>query len=371
MRVLIVNLHFQDQLGGSEIQCDLIAKHLQKFGHEVLYYAVNGTQEIYETEYSVVAQPLSIFVLRRAIRDFKPDIVYWRYGRNHLLLSTILMKNMRVKIVFSISHIRETRRAIFGKAHDFATFRTQLRQKFNIRRKILFLGLSTFQSIGFAINYLGIHLVDGLISLNDNYRGILPVKQQITIHNSMPLDVIPFQHPRPYIVWVASLKPAKNPHLYIELARRFEGQEIDFIMIGKVRSGDYAYVERGEGLPSNLKYLGQRSVVEVNGILKNSLFLVHTCDPEGFGNNFIQAWLQSKPTISLYYDPEGLIEEHELGYLAGDFESFVQLTRKLIDDEALRQEMGTRAQQFAAVNFHPEHNIRKFEAFFKQILASD
>jgi glycosyltransferase involved in cell wall biosynthesis len=102
--------------------------------------------------------------------------------------------------------------------------------------------------------------------------------------------------------------------------------------------------------------------------LKNSLFLVHTCNPEGFSNIFIQAWLQAKPAVSLLFAPDGFIEKHQIGYFSRDMDAMCRQITRLIEDEPLRRAMGLRAQEVAGHLFHPENNVREFERFFKEVL---
>jgi len=115
--------------------------------------------------------------------------------------------------------------------------------------------------------------------------------------------------------------------------------------------------------------LGPKSPGEVNGILRRSLFLVHTCAPEGFGNNFIQAWLQGKPTVSLYFDPEGIIAREGLGYVSGTFPKLVQDVARLVENQAECKIMGHKARQFAVERFSPEANTRKLEQYLLSIVA--
>ena len=85
---------------------------------------------------------------------------------------------------------------------------------------------------------------------------------------------------------------------------------------------------------------------------------------------FIQAWMQGKPTISLYYDPDNMIRDNNIGYVSGSFDQLIKDTKGLIENEALRNEMGQRAKTFAEAHFNPEKNARKFEAFFREICES-
>ena len=160
----------------------------------------------------------------------------------------------------------------------------------------------------------------------------------------------------------------KNPTLYIKAAEELRDEPVDFLMIGKIQDPSYHYMEEQDQLPQNLCYLGIRDLNEINSILRNSLFLVNTCDPEGFSNNLIQAWLQEKPTISLFFDPDGFIERNEVGYFSKSFDMMCKHIQLLVENPGLRNEMGRRAGRLARELFSPEKNTRKQEAFLKKVL---
>ena len=105
----------------------------------------------------------------------------------------------------------------------------------------------------------------------------------------------------------------------------------------------------------------------MNGILQRCLFLAHTCSPEGLPNIFLQAWMQGKPTLSLFYDPDRMIQKNQLGSLSGNFEQFVQDARNLLENQTLREEMGHRAKLFAEAHFNLSRNARHVEDFFLTI----
>ena len=74
MKVAIINQHPQDFLGGSEIQCDIIVRKLQEFGHHVVYLACKGNRE-YDCPYPVKPVKLSSDSIARAAINENPDIV--------------------------------------------------------------------------------------------------------------------------------------------------------------------------------------------------------------------------------------------------------------------------------------------------------
>jgi glycosyltransferase involved in cell wall biosynthesis len=358
MKILVLNQHPSDVIGGSEIQCDLIATHLTRLGHEVVYFAVNGKQQKYGTSYPVEPGMLTWKELRRIIAKYRPELVLWRFSKRKFLSSVLALKFMRVKIVFSVSNISDVTRW----SHKIRFHATTLTGKLRILRSFL------IQVISNRINHFGYYFIDGVIAQTEQQTHQVPVRKETVIYNSADATVVPFSWKKPFIIWVANLKSRKNPEAYIDLARSLQDTGIDFLMVGKIISSKYNNLLNDSFLPPNVQYLGTKQYPEVNGIIQEALFLVHTTyGPEGFPNVFIQAWLQGKPVVSLYCDPDNLIQNNKLGYFSRNVEQLIKDTKVLIDNETLRHELGQRAKTFAEGHFNPEKNIRRFETFFQEV----
>lgn len=359
MKILVINQHVTDVFGGSEIQCDLIAEGLHKRGHDVLYLAVNGKCAKYNRGYRVEPTQLSEDHITRICRDFAPDIVYWRYNKHHFLRSVRIISSQKVPVVFSISHISDVKRWHIRERLDVSSLR-------GIKRCLLTLK-STLVNY---YNHRGFAYIDGVVSLNPDFLNKVPVSKQTLIHDFVHSDLVPFAWSRPFCVWIANIKARKNPEKFVDLAREIlqRDQSVDFLMIGKMGDSQYEWIRGVSKTYSNFHYLGPKTLEEVNGVLQASLFLVHTCEPEGFGDNFIQAWQQGKPTVSLYFDPGGYIRDKEIGYASGTPKRFSADVERLIGDTSLRETMGKRAQEFATAKFSPEKNITAFEEFFFEVI---
>ena len=174
----------------------------------------------------------------------------------------------------------------------------------------------------------------------------------------------------PYLVWVANIKENKNPEICLELAEKLLTKNQDILMVGRIVDEKFNYFNDPDRLPSNLYYLGVKSAEEVNSIIANSIFLIHTCDPEGFPNVYIQAWLLKKPVVSLYYDPDSIIQTEKLGFVSGSRSGMAEDVVKLIDDDKLRLKFGGNAVKFARENFCPEKNIIQIEKAFNNLIKN-
>ena len=373
MKIVIINQHPHDVLGGSEIQCDIIATYLTRFGHQVTYLAVRGSKStFYDTPYSVIpVDDLKLFHSYRAIKRLRPDIVYWRFNKRKLFVSAFVSRLLGSKFIYSISAISDSKPFVITGSHPFKRFQDKSAEKSKLSLYgVVRLSILLTDPIKSAFNYMAVPLfANGIVSLNAEHLPDLYTKSKMTIHNSMSNTISNFEWPRPYIVWVANIKRKKNPEKYYQLAQMMESKGIDFLMVGQIQDDSYAYLETAGTNLTNFYFLGPKSPIEVNGILRKSLFLVHTCDPEGFGNNFIQAWLQGKPTITLYHDPEEIIEREGVGFFSRNFPQLVEDTQRLIEDQEMRATMGQKAEKFAQGHFAPEKNVRQLERFFESIMT--
>ncbi len=355
MKILVINKHQADAMGGSEIQCDIIARSLGKRGHDILYLAVKGKRDSYGTPYRVRTWDTDPGELETVCGEFSPDLVYWRYNKVRLRRSIRVFKRLGIPVVLGISHIRDVRRMYMEKI------------KLNSLRNAVKVPAVFYRFLVNFYNHGAYRDLAGAVCLNPEYMDMIPCERKIFIPDIMEEEAVEFNWERDFCLWVANIKPRKNPEKYIELARALEKSGVDFLMAGGIQSASCEWIRKSSGHPGNFHYLGPRTLKEVNGMLEKSLFLVHTCDPEGFGDNFIQAWLKGKPAVSLYFDPAGYLEKEKIGFCPGNTEGFVKDTERLIENPGLRREMGERAGEFARRVFDPEMNTGKLEEFLNKL----
>ena len=355
MKIVIINSHPSDALGGSEIQSDIIAGELHKFGHNVVYLACNGRKR-YNTIYRVKPVKLTGKAIGNATIEEKPDIVYWRNNKHRAFRKAArkFHKN-RIPIVFAVSHVSNTRK--------WAEFRLE-----PCRSNLKQLVGSLPKMLKSRWNHGGIKWVSGIVVNNRDHLGKFNTEPEIYIPNSNTTDKLDFKWEKPYVCWIANLKPRKRPELCVEVAKRL-GNKYDVLVVGEIHDHNYSWITNTDNLPENLVYLGPKTILEVNGIIASSLCLIHTCTPEGFPGNFIQAWLQGKPVVSYEFDPGGLIKSEKLGFVSGrNLEAFIIDIKKLIENPVLNKETGDRAKSYAFKHFQTETNVRKLEKFFFEII---
>jgi len=357
VKLLIINRHLEEKTGGSELQCDIIARHLQQMGHEVTYLALRSGRERWTAPYRVVPlagdEPESI---ARAAVELAPELIYWRYNTRGLDSALDGIQPAGIPVLFSVSNRNDLRR---------------------FRPELLLPGLRPGKTLEnwhrFSQNlqnHRALYRVDGIANQCRELMGQIKGVPEIYFPNSMPDRAEPFRWPRPYCAWVANLKDRKRPGAFIRLVRELRTDNVDFLMAGEIQQRRYERVRDRSNLPDNLHYLGELPVEQANGLIQNALMVIHTCKPEGFPNVFIQAWYYGKPVVSLSYDPDKFIREEGIGFHSGSFRQFKKDVIRLLGAPELREQMGSRAVAFARRQFDPETNIARLEAFMRQLVEA-
>lgn len=358
MKILIINQHVSDMLGGSEMQCDLIAKGLVQKGHDVVYGAVKPKKDNYTGfDYKII--PLNIEnknELLGVLEKEKPDVVYWRFNKHFLKKAVMGCKQEKTPFVFGVSHINDTKRFVF---------------KGSGQKGLKFYKMLLKQIIISAYNYQAFKYVSAVTVNNGDHLNKIPVPKQKVIWNAVVKETEEFDWKKDFCLWVANIKDAKRPEVFIRVAKKlsFDFPEVEFLMIGAIQQKKYYdVIKQAEKEIPNFHYLGSQKPEVVNGALKKAKCLVHTCAPEGFPNNFIQAWTQGCPTVSLDFDPDELIKKENLGFVSGGEDRMKDQVKRLLQDESLRKEIGERAKKFAKANFAEERMINELEEFLEKVV---
>lgn len=360
-KVVILNQHINNSLGGSELQCDLIAQNLCSLGHEVIYLAVNGGVNITDYPYQYLSVENNYVAWVNNISKISPDIVYWRYDLNQFYQFSKELKKLKIPLIYSVSHINNiTTQALYTKL---------LTAPFKFKNK-----LRTFKSILNTVYHLrGFKFISAMVVNNPDFLGTTKFNGVIRlIFNSNHASTKGYKHTKHYILWVANLKSDKRPELVIELAKKINDKNIDILVVGDIQEKKYSYFKDPWNIPKNLHYLGKRSPEEVNQIVNSSLFVIHTCLPEGFPGIFIQAWLHGKGVISLSFDPGCIIETNKLGVSAkNSFSLFLNAVNNWIENNADREDVKKRATEYSQANFDSRRNAKLLENLIHEIKLNE
>jgi glycosyltransferase involved in cell wall biosynthesis len=370
VHVAVVNQHPDEVVGGSELQCGLVARGLAARGHRVTYLAVGRSGGSASQGAERTTGPVEVVPIARdarsilaAVVELRPDVVYWRFNRRGLRVVARGLRSRAIPIVVALAHVNDVTAwpnwPWPGRGSTLRDRGADLRARIAWRREH-----SAYRD------------VTAIASQRSDLLGAVPlstVALQQHVPNMMDpaLVVAPaFIHPRPYVAWVANLKPRKRPHLLPGIAAALAPHGVDLLVAGPLsdpRSARFA-----GPLPEhpNLHHVGTLATEDVVAMLSSARCLAVTAVPEGFSNVMLQAWWVGTPTVSFDYDPDGIVDAERLGAVAdGDVERLHKEIVRFATDAALAHDAGERARRFAHAAFDQERVLDRLEGLLAEVVA--
>ena len=347
---ILLPTHWAARMGGSQYQAKLlIARLLERYDVEITYLTTRADPNYQPQGYRVVKfsdpgglRRYGFFFdarrLFRALSQHRPEIVFQQVGCGHTGIAAFYAKRSGSKFFWRVTSDRSV------QPDQQAWWRIHQR----IERSFL--------------NY-GIRHADGIFAQTESQRRMLKRyferDDAIVVRNFHPQPVTPGRRTAgTRVLWIANLKPLKNPGAFLRLAERFADRPgLEFNIVGAAMGSNpwTKTVLDGAAATSNVRYLGAKTQDEVNALIADSHLLVNTSDYEGFSNTFIQAWLRGVPVISLNVNPDGLLDG-KLGLLSGTEEQMFYDVKLLLDEPEKRDTMGVYCRDYA-LQHHAEHNI--------------
>jgi glycosyltransferase involved in cell wall biosynthesis len=370
LHVAVINRHPLDTIGGSELQCDLFARGLVGRGHTVTYIALHagasteeavasGSWRAADPPYALVAlDAAATHDVRRiigAVRECGADVVYWRFGRQGLdtVAAGLAEGHEPIPVVLAVAHVDDVTRwvrspLVRGGVRDRAA---DVRRRLRHRR-----------------SWRAFRHVAAIAAQRADFLGRAPVALQQHIPNVVDPSATPFVWPRPYVAWVANLKERKRPEQLVPLARALATEGIDLLVVGGVQDERYRGLAEHDPKVSNLHPLGLLPPAGAAGLIAGARCLAVTARPEGLSNAMIQAWWHGVPTVSLDYDPDGMIASHGLGAACGgDTAAFHAAVLAHADGGGVARAAGSRARSFAQDQFAIGRNVPLLAALLLQV----
>lgn len=346
MRIAILTKqHCRDAFGGAEYRVHLIAQGLARLGHEVYYVCTSPDVREWSAE-AVHVIPIRTKTFSRKLgrNDFlyrsdifktldriRPDVIYQSVAGAFTGIAASYAKKNGCRMVWHVASEKDVRpqrpTSIHTALFDYIDGRWT---EYGIRSCDIIIGQARYQ--------------DGLL---DRHYGR---HCDLIVGTPHPVPTEPIVKTGPVtVVWIANLKPLKQPELFLRLVGALGGcHDVKFIMIGGPAWGRYQRrLDRAMTGLENFSYLRERPIGEVNQVLAGAHVLVNTSRYEGFPNTFIQAWFRRVPVVSLNVDPDDVLKTNGLGFHSVTFEGLVRDVKRLTEDGALRESVGERAQAYA------------------------
>ncbi len=325
-------------MGGAEVFTHELAKGLTKAGHNITLFTSSfpGSKNEEESDgIQIIRRGGKLTVYQQAKRQYEKQ-----FSKEHF---DIIVDEINTLPFFAPQFARNGEKVI-ALIHQLA------REYW-------------FYETHFPINYLGYHFETHWLKKYVNTTTFTvseSTKQDLQqlgfkqIHvlpeglNFEPLNDIPQKNPHPTIVFSGRLKRAKRPdHLikaFVEVKKKRPEAELWIIGDGIFRKE----LEK-EGV-DGVTFFGSLDNAQRRELIGNAWVLVNPSVREGFGLNIIEANALGTPCVA--YDVPGLrdsVKNRQTGLLAkaGSVEDLAEKIGSVLEDEALRSDLGKRALDYS------------------------
>ncbi len=365
---LISQHHVTEAIGGAEMQCYYISEELNRRGIEVFYIYFSSKNNIQcYVENNITFYPIyTPVLLRRLLTRFLPlkmafeyyslrkamgkiNAHYWYYRTvNTFLPSLATIKNKTGgKLIFALSMDMQARKegwiARFGKFYE---------KRF--QKSLKHVDFLLFQKESQKKEFLRNYKIDGFVVYNGHPSPKKCVADLQT--SSKPPDNFK-------ILWVGNLKEMKRPELFLELVNRIGHTGTFFDMVGKPSEIYENAVAETSKKNKNFCYHGQLKNDTVLNMIQSSSVTVSTSSltvrvdsSEGFPNIFIESWKYGVPIIS-FFDPDGLIAKHKLGFVCGNVDEMAHAIKYLYNNPEIYNTMSANCIKIFYEKFSIERNV--------------
>jgi glycosyltransferase involved in cell wall biosynthesis len=365
-----------DAVNGARVQIIALARELMRRGHEVAVISGCDTHAVVDANVDRDGVPVHAFrrsarvpflgarAASKAMRHYDPDVICVR-GRSYLAGVAAWERWRRGKAFVWASNAEEGCERWKHMRHLWNGPRS-------VSRRVLRTPLDFVTDL---ICDGGVHRADQhvcqtqyqctrLLAVHGR-RGLVVRSLQ-----SPPPDLAPKAVP-PLVVWLGRVSTERGPEAFVRLAGDLVDLDCDFTLVGPASSAGYLrdVLVLAEGL-TRFRYVGAVPLSEAWQWVAKAAVLVNTSPIEGVSNALVQAWHCGTPTVTLSFDPDGIIEGNGVGYRSGDPARMAVQVRRLLRDERLRDAMSARARILAARDFSADHVGTVYEQVLREAVAA-
>jgi glycosyltransferase involved in cell wall biosynthesis len=292
--------------------------------------------------------------LYRKLREIDPCLIYQRVACGYTGICALYSRRRSVPLIWHVAHNTDVMPEHLDRSRNFLRLRLEKSLvEYGIRRATRIVVQTRQQAELLQRNY--------------------GRKADAVIYNFHPPAPEPIDKSGPLtVVWIANLKPWKQPEVFVRLAKSFSARDdIRFVMVGAPaalskagRQGSWqGSLMRDVEATANLQYIGQKTLAEVNELLARAHIFVNTSTHEGFPNTFIQAWLRDAVVVSLSVDPDQLLEKQRVGIVTHSELELRAAVGTLIEKPDVCASYALRGREHAAVC----HSLRNAQELVRLI----
>ena len=359
--------------GGSEKQIGLLAKHMARRGHNVVFVETNcddaeeivdgvriiGAWEKHRGIRGIRLLTYRIPSLMRVLSRVSADLYYTRSG------------SFTTRAVISAG--KKTGAAtVLGLASDRDLYSDAGKVLFAMRNKL------TSQLIGrlaYQLFYVAaLRKADWVVA--QNRAQAFRCKELGLTHQIIPSMVelnadVSARGPKDSdVLWVGNIdsetRRSKGFYQLVTIIQQMT--DVRFEIVGLLNSSALNWQLTILKQLRNVSLVGRLSHTDALGSIARTKLVINTSPAEGFSNVFLEAWTLGKPVISLHANPNGLLHEGGFGYCAGgDMRSMIDVIHYYLTHENERRKVGERGRAYIEITHVPDVVCQLYEGLFKRI----
>ena len=350
--VILYPAHYEQSMGGAEMQIKYFIRACRQVGHEV-HYIYENKGKIIKNEEGIILHPMSKistikfcskgwFLYRNKINqilnEIKPDVIYTRLANSWIYFAAIYAQKNGIKhlhfvasdksLDFKVNFLFQpilTSTELYYINKGLKTAKTIITQNKYQQKKLL----DRFGKCGIRINQMTESIDASHIVKND---------QVLTI------------------VWIANLKAIKQPELFVELAQKLSSysSQIKMVMCGRFAPSYDILLSKIRDI-EHLEYRGELKQEDVFDLLEESDVLINTSVFEGFSNTFVQAWMRKNIVLSLNSNPDDILTTYNVGFLLPSVDLMKEKIVEMLEERDKLRNMQKDAYDYVIQN----HGIEK------------
>jgi glycosyltransferase involved in cell wall biosynthesis len=188
-----------------------------------------------------------------------------------------------------------------------------------------------------------------------------------SFHEIQPVKIIPIKNQILFLGWVI---PTKGISELVQVWSEINSKDWELLIVGP---GKVAYQTEliNQYKPSNIKFVGEVQHIQAMQLVIQSDIFVLPSHTEGFPNVILEAMICGKPIIatSVGAIPDMLSPNCGLLIETQDVEGLKQALIKLMENEALRNDLGARAREKALQNYSIDVVSNKYVNLWRRMIS--
>lgn len=357
--------------GGSERQIALLARHLARRGHEVIFVVpgyggteknIDGVKLLSGWLPNKGIRRLRFFSyhlpnFKRVLNSVNAEIYYTRGG------------SFLKPIVFSVARKKKAL-SMLAVASDKDLYPSSGKVLFAFRNNLLssLVGPLIYRCFYWpAIRAVDWIIVQNIQQTESCSRLGLPHRMIPSIIEMPPSNLLNLPEDID-VLWIGNVTQNRRSKGFIELVQLVSMMpDVRFKIVGRLNSSEIQPLLIALKNQQNVQIPGFLFYQDVLMAIATAKTVINTSPSEGFSNVMLEAWSLAKPTITLNVNPNNLLGHGKMGYCAGgDIPAMATAIRRYLIDDDERKKIGKRCREYVASEHNPDKVCALYEKLFEE-----